>query len=447
MLTLVPLRRFIYPCIVLWALVITASCTKQDTLGTDLLPPEDYIQPGTHVYTVEARSARADSIISYNSGYKIIGQNMDPEFGESRAGLFLNLNMSTENVSFGSTAVYAYSELIFALDPLMYSGVNTSTLSMRVYPLDSALKSGKIYYSNTATTCQNVQWMAVSTPTSQLNGKPVLRITLDSAFGAALMKDETALLNNTNLQSKYKGFYIEAFTSGNNPGILYKVNLDDAISGYYVRYRKTPQDTLSAFRFAFSGTKAVRYNTIKHTYFGGSPLMLRQLDGDFESGQKKLFIKGLGHSKLIVNIPQLKARAVKDSIYTVNRAELVLYLDRDANTQSGYAPPPKLALIALDSLENESYTFDQLNSIDRNRYDGAFDDVNKCYRFNIVKHAQAILSGKIKNFGFRILVADPDFGLLQFRDLLMGRVIFEGTEHATLYPKFLIHYTAIPKPL
>jgi hypothetical protein len=372
---------------------------------------------------------------------------MDPEFGETRAGLFLNLNMNTENVSFGPTAAYAYSELIFALDPLVYSGVNSSTLSMRVYPLDSALKSGKIYYSNTSTSCQNVQWTAVSSPTSQLNGKPVLRISIDSAYGATLMKDETALLNNTNLQNKYKGFYVQAFTSGNNPGIVYKINLDDALSGYYVRYRKTPQDTLSAFRFAFSGTKAVRYNTIKHTYFGGSPLMLSQMEGDFESGKQKLYIKGLGHSKLIVNIPQLKARSVSDSIYSVNRAELVLYLDRDANTQSGYAPPAKLALIALDSLQTESYTLDQLNSIDRLRYDGVFDDVNKCYRFNIVKHTQAILSGKIKNYGFRILVAEPDFGLLQFRDLLMGRVIFEGTNHATLYPKFLIHYTAIPKPL
>lgn len=435
------------PLFLLWvmnfALLIT-SCSKQDILNTSLLPPEDHILPGTQVYTIQARSARADSIISYNTGLKILGQNMDPEFGETRAGLYLNLNMSSENVSFGSTAAYAYSELIFALDPLMYSGSNTATLNMRVYPLDSALNPSKIYYSNYKTACQGVQWMAVSTPTSQYNAKPVIRIKIDSAYGAALMKDEAALLNNTNLQNTYKGFYIEAFTGNGNPGVLYKMNLNDAVSGYYIRYRKTPQDTLSAFRFAFSGSKAVSYNTINHSYLGGSPVMMNQLDGDFESGKSKLYLKGLGHSKLIVNIPQLKAFSVTDSIYSVNRAELVLYLDRDANTQSGYAPPAKLALVAVDSLQKESFTLDLLNSIDRNRYDGVYDDVAKCYRFNIVKHAQAVLSGKIKNYGFRIQVADPEF--IMFKDLLMGRVIFEGSSHATLYPKFLIHYTAIPKP-
>ncbi len=427
-------------------LAVLFGCNKNDAFNLSQLPSDDHIQPGTQSYTLQGRSSAGDSVISYNSRYKLLGHNLDPDFGETRAALCLNINMSTENVSFGSDAEFSYSELVFALDPFVYSGAVNSTLSIRVFPLDSALYTNRKYYTNSTTPYQLVSWPAVLTPTSILSAKPVLRVRLDSAFGAALMKNQTALSNNTSLQSLYKGFFIEALTHSGQPGIIYKIDLEDPQSGYFIRYQKTPQDTLSAFRFSFSGSKAVRYNQIRHAYLGGSPLLNQQIEGNYQSGTEKLFLKGLGHTCIKLNIPQFQPKPHPDSLYTVSRAELILYLDRFANTQSGYAPPGKLSLLALDSLGSESYTLDQLNALDAARYDGVYDDTYKCYRFNIVKHAQAILHSKIKNYGFVLQVADPAFGFSAIRDLEMGRVIFEGSAHTTLAPKFLLHYTALKKP-
>ncbi|MEI6019738.1 MAG: hypothetical protein WCR21_01280, partial [Bacteroidota bacterium] len=111
-----------------------------------------------------------------------------------------------------------------------------------------------------------------------------------------------------------------------------------------------------------------------------------------------------------------------------------------------YNIPSQLSLIACDSVGNENYVIDQMTSTDAARYDGGFDKDNNRYVFNIARHVQAILSGKKKNYGFYVVVANPDFRYTILRDNYIDRVVLVGTNNMTLKPKLTLNYIKIKNP-
>jgi Domain of unknown function (DUF4270) len=280
--------------------------------------------------------------------------------------------------------------------------------------------------------------------TRAFEGKEVIRIPIDNNYAAKILVDNVALQSNESFQAKYKGFYIKCAAVGATEGVIYRVKLEDEKSGFYLRY--TSGAEAKSYRFTFSGPTAARFNTVNYDYTTAKPNLKAQLNGDTTLGTTNVYLKGMGSSRVRVLIPSLKSYADSFKV-AVNRAELVFNLDPSFLTDAiKYAPPSKLALLAVDSLGKEQYTIDQTNSTDFSRYDGGYDSNNSRYVFNISRHVQAILSGKRKNYGFYLVMSDPEPPFAVVRDAFIERAAFYGTNKTGVKPiTFSLSYLKFPK--
>jgi len=421
------------------------QCKKdKNILGTDVQPKDDQLNANVESYSVFAHSKRYDSILSLNVNQKFIGSNLDPNFGLMDVGLYLNANMDVSNVSFSDSTELVSAEII--LEVSNYNiGKQGDLITYSVFPLDSQLIHTRAYYTtNNRLHNKNKVIGNHSTSFSTYNQRNVIRIPIDINYAKEIFENTQALSSNAAFQSIYKGFYIQA-ASGFSEGNIYICNLETDNSGFYLRYKKGASPSDTAFRFRFFGTNAARFNTVN---FQPLPAIASQLNGDTAQGSDKLYLKGLGASRVKVHIPFLEKKP--DSLkWAVNRAEVIFYVDPDFInslpsdvTVANYRVPPMLALLAIDSIGREVFTLDQRSGTYISRYNGNYDSDNKRYVFNIPLHAQAILRGTQKNYGFYLVVADPVPPATIRRDNFMEAVILSGS-NKTLKPVFNISYVQL----
>jgi hypothetical protein len=442
------------------------ACKKDNNvLGVDVQPTDDALNAIVITEPVYAHTIKYDSIISLNDRYKYLGSNLNPYFGQMDVGLYLNANIPDGKtyVSFGDDANLTSSEIILAINGLglSYAGDQTSIQTYSVFPISSALDPAKVYYNTPQKLYSNSALLGVYTGSyTTVNGKLALRIPIDNNFGRAVLNNPQYLVDNTTFQNTYKGFYIKS-SINSGEGIIAEFDLEDELSGFYLYYQNGSSSATKvdkSYRFTFSGANVnpIRFNTLNYNpTIGGNNSIIQQLVvNDTTKGADYLFLKGMGATRLKVQIPFLKSQSDSFKI-AVNRAEVIFNIDPLFNAgTANYPVPTKLCLLALDSLGKETFALDQTNVTDRGRYDGSYDDVNNRYVFNIARHAQAILSGKIKNYGFYLVVANAD-NIVSYRNiyyetskelLYLGRdrhieqVVLSGSNNAALKPVLNLSY-------
>lgn len=422
------------------------QCKKDhDVLGIEVQPEDDKL--GAQYLSnlpVYAHTIGYDSITSFNTALKYLGSNNDPYFGKLDIGLYMNANMSVTNLDFGSGAILKYAEIVLAISNTDYAGNKNAAMTYSVYSLDSSLVATRSYYSNNFKLYNKNQLLSVSTSTFNAQGTALsLRIPVDSAYASTILKNPQFLVDNKTFQATYKGFYIIA-SSGSGEGVIYNCDLEHPASGFFLHYRASAAVSDSAvqeFQFTFSGSSSSKINTVK---FVPSPPLSTQMKTDTSLGNEAVYLKGMGGTRLKVQIPFLKNLSDTFSV-AVNRAEVIFNIDPSFVSGAGnYIVPPKLSLLPMDSLGREGLTIDQSNSINMTRYDGYYDDLNKRYIFNIPLHAQAILRGLRKNYGFYLLVADPLWPYTLRRDNYQERVILAGS-NKVLKPVLNLSYTRLKK--
>lgn len=447
--------------LLLCVLIAFASCKKDKSiLGVDGQPENDGLNASfCDTAIITAFTKKTDSIISFNDKLKYLGSNQDPTFGRMDVGLYMNANIpnGVTFVSFGDDANLVSSEIILVVNTINFVGDQSTALTYSVFALDSVLDNSRPYFTSNTRLHNKNSLLGVYTGTySVLDSKLVLRIPIDNNFAKSILNNPQYLIDNSTFLSKYKGFYITAAGSNLNPGtsagaqgVIAHFNLEDPLSGFYLRYQKgTPSATKEnlSFRFQFSGSNALRFNTVKFDASTGNYLLNNQLNGDSILGNQNLFLKGLGATRIKLKIPFLDyLKNYADTVpLAINRAEFSFYVDPSFLGVVGsgvYYTPPKLALLPLDSLGKETYAIDQLSTTDFNlRYGGDFDATNNRYVFNIARHVQAILNKEKKNWGFHLVVADPERTEVIRRDNIAERVVLAGNNHPTLRPRFKVTY-------
>ncbi len=441
------------------------NCKKDHSiLGADVQPESDALNTSfTDTSSIFAFTTKYTiPIASFNDGYKYIGSNQDPVFGRTDIGLYCNANINLTNVSFGSDANLVSAELIFAV-PINsdFVGDSATHLTYSVFPITSTLSTTKVYYTtNDSLYNKNTPIGGGTVGYSIFNGVFVLRIPIDDNFANSILNNPQYLVNNATFIDKYKGFYITSnasnLNSNNTKGIIAKFNLDDAASGFYLNYTNGLPSAVKDykfFKFNFSGNTAVRFNTsLYQPSANGSGssnfnLQLQYFNIDTTLGKQNLYLKGMGGTRLKLYIPNLNyLKRYNDTVnLAINRAELILNVDPSFLSGTNYAAPPKLALLAIDSLSRENYALDQLNSTDFARYGGDYDSDKQRYVFNIARHVQAIVRGKIKNYGFYVVVADANKVYTTRRDNFINRVVLAGSNNANLKPKFNLNFVKFKK--
>jgi hypothetical protein len=449
---------------VLLIVLFFAGCKKDHKiLGTDVQPEDDDLN-AIHIsdLPVTGYTIGYDSVASFNDKYKYIGSNNDPYFGRTDMGLYLSVNLNVTNLNFGPTATLTSAEFILTIDdPILasnYIGNRDAVLTYSVYTMNQVFIYKAPYYTkNQSLHDPNPLPTTSSSKFDTLNGFPVVRVVLDSLYASAMLNNSQYLTDNTTFQSRYKGFYIEA-SANNGEGVIYRVNTDDNLSGLYLNYKtgNSSTDSITSFKFAIKGSDETtyRHNTVKFT---PSPAIQNQFQ-DSTLGANNLYLKGTGISRLKLQIPFLEKKSDTFDI-AVNRAEIIMYVD-PAFTYgtSSYSKPPKLTLLAIDTLGRETFITDLLSSSDYARYDGKYDDVNNRYVFNIAREAQLIFRGQKKNRGFYLVVANIDLSLIPAyngatkelvlvrRDNYFEQVVLAGSNHPSLKPRFNLSYTRFKNP-
>ena len=224
-------------------------------MGVEVQPGEDGLNADyVGNIAVTAHTLPYDSVLSFNDGWKYIGNNVDPYFGATYAGIYTKTHIWATNIDFGADSKLIAGEIILVLDN-DWVGDKTASLTYSVFPLDSVLQgSPSVYYSSntrlhnkTALSVYTCSYSTMIIPGSSSSALvPVLRIKLDSTYAKSLFFDTQNLTDNTTYQAKYKGYYIVGSIPNSGEGVIFRANLDHSYSGLHLFYTTAaiPQDTI-----------------------------------------------------------------------------------------------------------------------------------------------------------------------------------------------------------
>jgi len=424
-------------------------------LGTEVLPESDALNAiYSDTATIETHTIKyADDVRSYADQFKFLGSNQDPLFGRTDAGIFTRFSLpnNISNVSFGDDVVLDSCVMVLTFTQ-KFTGDTTMPLHYKVFQLNSALDKATSYYMNSTVAFNPVP---IGDQVQKINfssGFYNIRIRLNAAWAESIISNPQYLVNNTTFTDTYKGLYVTTSSTNLNPssaqGSLMKIDLDNSISGVYVYYHNGPQSAAKEpkiYQFLFKGDFASRFNGIDHNLSGaGANGFVDQLGGDTLKGQQTIFLKGLAGSKVTIRFPHIRNFAAPSPI-SVSRAEITFKVDPSFVTTGGqYDPPLQLSLVAIDSLGREAYVKDQLSTTEVIRFGGDYDADNKQYVFNIARHLQDIMQGKIGNYGFYLVVANPEKTQVARRDEVAARVVLGGSKNALYKPQFRLTYVSFP---
>jgi hypothetical protein len=420
---------------------LVSGCKKDNRLlGVEVQPGEDELNL-SHLrdLPVYAHTIASDSTISLNLSGKFIGSNEDAAAGRTDIGLYLTPGLNVTDLNFGASATLTSAEIILAINTADYVGELGSVLSWSVYPVDSVLNPSRGYFTNKKDLHDPGQLIGTGTSSYQtVNNSPVLKIPIDGIYANSILMNPQYLTNNETFRAQYKGLYVVAQkTSGE--GVIFRTEVDNSLSGLYLYYKHN-SDSIQSFRFPFSGSTSVKFNTV--TFKPTTNLDL-QLKGDTSLGASFLVLKGMGLTRLKVQLPAIKNYGDTFDI-SVNRAEVIFYLDQSLALGSGrYVPPSRISLLPMDSLGREIISADQLGTTNLARYDGYYDVTSRRYVFNIAKYAQEIFNGRRKNYGFYLVMASPEFPQTLRRDTYVETVVLEGSAHPQFRPVLNLSYVKL----
>lgn len=414
------------------------SCSKEpDLIGLDLIPSgdlidHDIIDTSTVIaYTVREDSLRTDEVMSYN----LLGSINDQRFGRTTASIYTNYRLPVTKIKFGTNPV-----LDSAVLTIVYKGIYGDSLyqhDIQVFELSDTLDFDTTYFS-TSTRPRSPVLIGQATFIPNLKAAdsvnnayvaPHMRITLTPEFARRIMSSDSATLSsNTKFGKAFKGLYITS-TNANTPGtgaIMY-VDLQANDSKLRLYYHNSADTTHVDFRI---NANSSRFNHYDHFgYQGANPLLLQQLAGDTTSGNQKLFIEGMGGTKLKVRLPYI-SDLLKDKKIAINEALLVM----ESDEPSPIFKTPSLIVVRKLTSEGKYETLPDENLA--TNFIGGMPDKNNTYTFRITRYVQQ-----------RLLNPDaPDYGLMLLvsgSSLSSNRAVFKGPGAPAGKMKLVVYYTLL----
>ena len=435
------------------------SCKKKNDdsfLGLDVQPENDLVGVTiSDTSSVFMHTLKVDASRSYNDQYKYLGSNQDPIFGRTDASIYTNFSIANNltNVTFGTNPVLDSAEIVIRFVG-QFLGDTSTALTFDVYNLNEKLSSDSLYKTNSSVSKSNSKVSSLNGRMGHRGSIPCLILPFDKNLAQYILQTTSNLTNNTAFINAYKGFYIttsNSSLSGPGSGAIYRLDLDDDISGVKMYYHDG--NSLSSkgetFKFSFKGVDALRFNHIKHNYVSGASLNLYdQVYGvgttDTLKGNSNVYLNSFGGTRVRVYLPYLKNFS-DSQIVSINRAELIIKVDEIISPYSvNYGYPANLALLACGSDGSEELVYDQIESSDFVKYDGNYNSSNKQYTFNIARQMQKIVSKTITNYGFYLVNANPVKSIVIRRDNRMERVVLGGKNNSNYKPTFKVTYTKYP---
>ena len=406
---------------------IVYSCKKDPyQVGLNLLPPSDTLNVKTaDTASFQAHTVFQDSVRTDETTLSILGSLMDPIFGSTTAGLYMQYQLAAETPSFGTNPTLDSIVLKLPYDKIY--GDTNAVQTLKVYEISKDFFLDSTYYSNQSlptygTLLASYSFVPRRYDSLKVGGvmvTPHIRISLNKLsdyFGNKILHaPATSLSTNANFVEFMKGLYI---VSDRVPygGALLSFDPTSTTSQVEMYFHNSAADSLS-FSLVVN-TSCARFNHFDHNnYYNATPEFRQQVvQKDTTLGKNLLYVQGLAGARIRIRLPFLNSFGKSGKI-AVNSALLTF---KNAQTDTTLQPPTKLTLVIVDSAGHVSFLSDENEG--STFAGGYYNPTPRTYSFRITRHMQQVLDGKVKNNDMYLMANDPTADVL-----VTNRVMLTGT--------------------
>ncbi|MCX6245962.1 MAG: DUF4270 domain-containing protein [Bacteroidetes bacterium] len=421
------LRNLPAPVLLIFLITFLFACKKDPIpVGLDLLPAKDTLNiKTTDTATLVAYSVLQDSVRTDETTLSMIGSLMDPVFGSTTAGTYMQYRLSAESPDFGTNP--KLDSVVLLIPYGTFYGDTNSIQSLKVYELNDDIYTDSIYYSNHTVQTSGIPLADYSFKPARYDSLtiggvktvPHIRInlsTLTNYFGNKLLyAPSSALSTSADFIGFMKGLYISSAKAPSG-GALMSYDPTSSPSKIVMYFHNDTEDSL---HFDFVGnTLCARFSHFDHNqYRDAEPDLKRQvIQKDTTLGKSTLYVQGLGGMRIRLRLPYLAAFGNSGKV-AINSAILTI---KNAQTDTTFAPPPSLTLVAVDTAGHVGFLIDENEGT--SYFGGAYNPYSRTYIFRITRHMQAIIDGKGTNYDLFLMANDPSVNIL-----VPNRITITGT--------------------
>lgn len=417
----------------LLVLTIAPACKKKENLiGNNTINPDELLNSGgIDTFSLITFTVPADSVITDNGAYGILGSYNDPVFGPMKAEIYTQFRLSSLSQNFGTDPIDIDS-VVLGLEYVNKYGDN-GPQTFQVYEINdvNGLSLDSTYYSTDTFATTGLDLMQSGMETVDLNPDAVtviggdtvdtqLRLYLDTLLGWNIIQESinnpSTFSSNDNFLTFFKGLRIKT----NNPvqssgqGGMFYFNLNDALSKLTIYY------TQSGIQKTFDlliNSECADFNHVEVDY---NMTNVEQVINDTISGQVQFYAQAFS-SRAVVRIPGLD-NIPKNAV--IHKAILELPVQH----LSGSKYDPGGALTAVIRSDDNDNLFFAAAPI------AIYDDYKKSYEVDLRDYIQNILTGNLEN---KDLLLYPSLFISS-----TNRIIFNGPQTGNkAKPKLSIIYT------
>ncbi len=430
------------------------SCNKQEHgVGVGLFNEDNSL--AVHLidtFQLLTYSKVEDSAISSGLGIVNLGFYNDPFFGKTSAGFYTQFEIATSGVDFGDTLNCDSIVLFLKLGAgeLDFYGPENKPLRVDVHLISQSADFNKdsVYYTSSSFPINReslidpdfnnlVQPSFTDTvfysrdSSFQSYGLGVLPIRLKKSFGQKLLDlNGTGVMeSNENFLEEFKGIYVSVI--GEDGEDILHIDMSDFGTSIILYYKEGSDQELDDTRFLIDDISA-HFNSYQHDYEESGSLRLKAEMQDSTIGNQYFFTQSGGGFKGYVHFPTLLNLLDSNPLIPVNKAELIIPIEEGST--KNYAPPEQLFIFRINDDGKEELILDQYVG----HVDGFYNAIDNQYRFNIIRHIQAVLNGELNPNGLVIKTSSPGN--------TPNRVILNGTLADTLFHKpmeFRLYYSSL----
>lgn len=432
-----------------------SSCGKQDqSVGIGLYSNDNNL--GAHfvdTFTVNAVSKVEDSVPSSNLGIVNLGFYTDPFFGKTEAGFYTQFEIGGSGVDFGDTLTCDSIVLFLKLGSgdLSYYGPENKPLKINVQQISRSADFTKdsLFYSSSSLPLNreslvdpsfdnliqpnffDTVYLSRDSSFSSLQIPGVIAIKLKREFGQQLLdlNGSSTLSSNANFLEEYKGLYV-SIEDENGSDIIF-IDMANFGTAVMIYYKEGSEQEDEEYKFIIDAVSA-HFNKYDHDYEQSGSIKLLASMQDSTVGDQYHFTQTGGGYKSYIKFPTLIALRDSQPLIPVNKAELIVPVEPGSTKE--YAPPSIMYLFWVNDEGVEEFILDQGYS----EVDGNYDRDKQQYRFNIIRHVQAILNGDINTNSLVMKTGNP--GSTPNRVLMNGNMV----DTSYLKPmKLRIYYSSL----
>lgn len=400
-------------------LALMFACEEADQIGLDLIQSPAYMH-ATDTLTLHAMTVPDDSVATSIGQFRVLGLIDDPVFGMTRASIFTETRLISNNLTLGENPQLDSIHLVLAYESSYY-GVLPTIQTIKVYELTENFVDGDTLYSNSSIpfdpTLLNRDASGHKTGFNPRDSVlvdsilrvPQIRIPLSNDFGQKFIDaDSTDFENVPNYLEFFKGLYITlgdelesvGTPEGGHPmGSMVRLNMPAPATTLELFYR-TEEDTLM-MTFPIDQL-AKSFTAIDHLGYDDVHEALRAqvIDQDPSTADSLLFVQSLGMVRADIDLPHLDA--LVDQPWLINKAELIVPV-QEGFASNIFPEPPQMLLMKKTKDEGLTFMADYAMGIEY--YGGLFDEDKQQYVFNITQYFQQLIDGEHENEGLALINA------------------------------------------